>query len=153
MWLTWLLISCWQTTTSRRHESMQRQRSSSSHSMEWSCYCNAFYILLCALFLSIYFDNLCWERLKSLSQKVHNYTTKKYIKYKCTTIITIGLFFVFLFAYCGVEFMTRTTISVNVRISTDGDVDGDVHRMQRSRNGKETAAATTITKKEEKIGK
>jgi len=41
--------------------------------------------------------------------------------------------------------MRRTTISVNVRISTDGDVDGDAHRMQRCRNGKEAAAATTTT--------
>lgn len=48
--------------------------------------------------------------------------------------------------------MTRATISVNVRISTDGDVDGDAHRMQRCRNGKEAAAAeaeaTTITKRQ-----
>lgn len=45
------------------------------------------------------------------------------------------------------EVMTSATISVNVRISTDDDVDGDAHRMQRSRNGKEAAraAATTIT--------
>lgn len=40
--------------------------------------------------------------------------------------------------------MTRATISVNVRISTDGGDDGDAERMQRSRNGKEAAVVAVV---------